>query len=150
SRGRATSSNSTLSKPESKRPISGAPSAITQLSKPEVAESAVSTATTRARSFIAVPLPSFVAALGAIGIGAAIGVGGWRLLSTLQTISGPQSPLSVQNRPFINVNPDYLIRILRNHTDYQGQKLLQQYMGKWMRVEGQVDQVGAVSGAAIV
>jgi len=117
--------------------------------KAEVAEPAVSTATTP--RFIAVPLPSFVAALGAIGIGAAIGVGGWWLLSTLQTTSSPQqSPPSVQNRSFINVSPDYLIQILRDHTDVQGQKLLQQYMGEWMKIEGTVANVASVSGSAIV
>jgi hypothetical protein len=42
---------------------------------------------------------------------------------------------------FIDTEPKDLLGLLENHTDVQGQKLIADYLGKWLRVSGQVVEV---------
>jgi hypothetical protein len=102
-----------------------------------------------------IPRPwALLGVLGAIVIGTTLGgVGGEWLISKLaQSPNLPdlQDTTSTKAQSFIEVTPASLIRVLRSHTDYQGQKLVHQYMGRWMKVEGQVKDVGALHNYAIV
>jgi hypothetical protein len=46
-------------------------------------------------------------------------------------------------RVLVDVNPQYLTDFFREHTDIQAKKLLEAFIGKWMRVSGPVGDVYA-------
>jgi hypothetical protein len=45
-------------------------------------------------------------------------------------------------REFADVNAEYIIKFYREHSGIQAQKLVQPYMGKWLRVAGPLGDVG--------
>jgi hypothetical protein len=67
------------------------------------------------------------------------------IISSLQVIPSvmpsPSLQASNESRSFTDATPNYLLQIYNNHTDIQASRLVQPYMGKWMKVEGIVEQV---------
>jgi hypothetical protein len=64
-------------------------------------------------------------------------------------VSRPATTAS-SNESFLDVSPTYILKVMRGHTYYQGHKLLEQYIGKRMKVEGPVTNVGALSDHVFV
>jgi hypothetical protein len=53
----------------------------------------------------------------------------------------PRTRWRMSSRTFIGVTHAYLVGLFENHTDVQAQKLLEIYIGKWMRISGQLGNV---------
>ncbi len=45
------------------------------------------------------------------------------------------------NRVIVDVTPDYLMGLFDQHTSVQAQKLIEPYIGKWIRVSGRLHDV---------
>lgn len=46
------------------------------------------------------------------------------------------------DRIFIHVEPEYLMQFFKDHTEIQAQRLLEAYIGKWMKISAPVFNVG--------
>jgi hypothetical protein len=54
----------------------------------------------------------------------------------------PQNaPAKPVDRIIVNVSPEYLLNFFKEHTSIQAQKLVSAYVGKWMRLSGQVQDI---------
>jgi hypothetical protein len=56
---------------------------------------------------------------------------------TKSSKSKNQKPVD-SKRIFANVSPEYVVNLFEEHTDTQAEKLLENYIGKWIRIEGNV------------
>lgn len=72
-----------------------------------------------------------------------------RTLATTNTDekSTPQPP---SERIFVNVGPEYLSKFFLQHTDIQAARLIEPYIGKWMKVLGVVKDVSKVTKETVV
>jgi hypothetical protein len=52
-------------------------------------------------------------------------------------------------REIVNVAPAYLVDFFKEHTDIQANRLLEPYIGKWMRVSGPLGNVMSSSGVRV-
>jgi hypothetical protein len=50
-------------------------------------------------------------------------------------------PFESSSRLIVDVTPEYLMELFREHTSIQGQRLIEPYIGKWMRVSGLLGDV---------
>jgi len=50
-------------------------------------------------------------------------------------------PPKYSNREIIDATPDYLMALFDQHTSIQAQRLIEPYIGKWMRVSGKLGNV---------
>lgn len=63
--------------------------------------------------------------------------------STPAAAEEPTTPrvIVVGGRTVVNVTPEYLTGLFEGHTVVQGEKLIEAYIGKWMKVSGRVGDI---------
>lgn len=71
------------------------------------------------------------------------------------TISTGEESISVgelpDGRTIVDVTPEYLTGLFDDHTDIQAERLIEAFIGKWMRVSGPVGNVSSITeGKAVV
>ena len=58
-------------------------------------------------------------------------------------VSAPLLDTHVEERIFVgaNITPEYLLGLFKDHTSIQARKLIEPFIGKWMRVSGDLSEI---------